>query len=470
MAFLLPFSLSRSAISMLRPTSLVGSAQPCITARGFTVASTRLAPLPRQGPPNGPPKKATRKEGTEKSRLIRRAPAASGSPASWKKTPSFSKQADGRPGSATPSGTLGAKLPSAPDKLKSNQLESKKPIGLPTDGLSQAERFRQRQRRREASRDMAGEESGDADPIEKIRQSAKDGAAELMLNAKEAEKLEPVLEKRKRILVPALFAFSLIAWTYLLFGLAAWVVSKIPTSISTPDPTLQDDGIPAPETTTFIGRLRSFRNEESLTMELIAIYLVIHIVKRTRFPWQLFPHIPGDRQTTLWTYSFAHASWAHLMANCLGVALFLPPVNRYFDRDTSHTAAFFTCVPVIAGFMMHFRYRLATSAVGISVEMGASGAIHGLVGVLLAKNWTESTFGDWKITEGRWICGGLTLVELFLLVRGAAQVSHLGHLTGLLVGVGYVYFDGKNRIWVPLCRNLGRKETSPPAPASPLPS
>jgi hypothetical protein len=42
-------------------------------------------------------------------------------------------------------------------------------------------------------------------------------------------------------------------------------------------------------------------------------------------------------------------------------------------------------------------------------------------------------------------------------------------LTGLLVGTAYVYFDAKNKIWVPLCRKLGKKEKTPPEPDLQLP-
>jgi membrane associated rhomboid family serine protease len=276
--------------------------------------------------------------------------------------------------------------------------------------------MRERRRERKLAQEKSEQDPGFSGPDQ----------GEIVLSKEETELMQIVLERRKRILVPALWTLAFVSLIYTGCALAADRSSRKAASESTSDSGSSDSGIFAGANKGFLGTFQWAKDRFGPEIFFPCMYVLVHLSRRS-FPrlWESLAFIPGERYRTLFTYAFAHSSGAALFLNGLFVIGFMPPVIRYFDGDRFHTVAFFLSVPIIAGFVLHFPYRIGAQAMGISMELGASGAVYGLLGVLCAAHWNESTYRDWSISQGRCMFVYLALVELFAWRNGSVLVSHL---------------------------------------------
>ncbi|KAM0179079.1 hypothetical protein ACHAPC_008139 [Botrytis cinerea] len=90
--------------------------------------------------------------------------------------------------------------------------------------------------------------------------------------------------------------------------------------------------------------------------------------------------------------------------------------------------------------------------------LGASGAIFALIGAF-AMQHPEAQFQIMFIPypfAAQELLGAAMLFDL-LGVCGAyktLRLGHAAHLSGALMGLGYVYFDCEKNVWQPLCRGV----------------
>jgi membrane associated rhomboid family serine protease len=138
---------------------------------------------------------------------------------------------------------------------------------------------------------------------------------------------------------------------------------------------------------------------------------------------------------TLVTSTYAHGGPGHLLGNLLGLVLFGALVERVSSRLRFH--AFFVVTGALAGLAeitLGSLFSLQFRAV-----LGASGAVFGLLGYLLAGNeLSDRLLGAVGRASGsRWarvavLVGVAAVLALALSAPGTALV---GHAAGLLVGL-----------------------------------
>ena len=129
---------------------------------------------------------------------------------------------------------------------------------------------------------------------------------------------------------------------------------------------------------------------------------------------------------------YAHANLGHLLSNSLALLLLGLAVERGTTRLRFHL--FFVTTGVLAGLVQVTVGNLFVA--GSAGVLGASGAIFGLLGYLLAGNSVSGSL------LSRFDLGRRAQVALFVVVAGvvtvataAPGVALLAHFTGLFVGL-----------------------------------
>lgn len=140
---------------------------------------------------------------------------------------------------------------------------------------------------------------------------------------------------------------------------------------------------------------------------------------------------PLARPWTVATNVYAHAGIQHLLTNLVAVALFGLVVERVTTRARFH--AFFLGVGALAGLSQVFVQSLLRDAGGV---VGASGAVLGLLGYLVAGNAFTAATVDWIGWTPRQqsLVFGAVAVVVTLSTRGP-NVAVAGHFTGLALGL-----------------------------------
>ncbi|KAF2748187.1 hypothetical protein M011DRAFT_33985 [Sporormia fimetaria CBS 119925] len=227
---------------------------------------------------------------------------------------------------------------------------------------------------------------------------------------------------------------------------------------------------------------------DPLTISLISAIMLVHASRRRLFKfWGSLPHIAGGNKYTMFTYTFAHAQWAHVLTSALWLSWFMPTLVRDFDGGYLHTIAFYLSAGALMAFMTHIPLRFAKAGYGIPIELGASSAIMAVVG---AWSWFHHkevssvpfTVVPVRLTGDTWLVlamlinvsgfmgvkrPGITRMGRMVAAYGVCRSSLFGsyltlfqaHIAGLILGRLYAQLDGKGRIWEPLKRHLAEEET-----------
>ncbi|KAF7555889.1 hypothetical protein G7Z17_g1826 [Cylindrodendrum hubeiense] len=196
----------------------------------------------------------------------------------------------------------------------------------------------------------------------------------------------------------------------------------------------------------------------------IGLNTVIFAISRVlpSLQWQ-FSHIPArPLNYTLLTSMFGHAGFFHLGANMYGLYRFGPQVCRSnaFERSGAHLTAFYLSAGVFASLAQHltskWRGPRALQSGFFVPALGASGAIFGMLGawaMLFPDAQVGLLFLPGSIPADQALAG-IALFETYGLAVGFKRLNfgHAAHLAGLAIGSGYVYFDGKRRVWQPARR------------------
>jgi membrane associated rhomboid family serine protease len=95
-----------------------------------------------------------------------------------------------------------------------------------------------------------------------------------------------------------------------------------------------------------------------------------------RFAGGPYPMITGAQYWSLLTHAFLHASWLHLMFNCLWLLVFGTPVARFMGNTRFlGVAAIAALAGGLASLALHWGERV--------MLVGASGAVSGLLGAAI---------------------------------------------------------------------------------------
>lgn len=175
----------------------------------------------------------------------------------------------------------------------------------------------------------------------------------------------------------------------------------------------------------------------SPTLTLVAVIVVVFVLQRLlgllAVPVGFFALAPpvGHRPWTLVTSVYAHGSLPHLLAN----AVLLLLVGLSLERQTSRLRfhAFFLVTGVLAGLSQVWVSGLVGRPVAV---LGASGAIFGLVGYVLAGNRvTDTVLGAVPLSaRGQLVAFALVAAAVTLATAGRG-VALVAHFTGLLLGL-----------------------------------
>jgi membrane associated rhomboid family serine protease len=180
----------------------------------------------------------------------------------------------------------------------------------------------------------------------------------------------------------------------------------------------------------------------SPTVQTLAVFLVVFAVQQAvgfvsqRLAFGLFVLAPpiSVRPWTLLASVYAHASVPHLVSNAVVLLLVGFAVERVTTTWRYHV--FFATVGVAAGVAQVVVSGLVGGATAV---LGASGAVFGLVGYLLAGNPVTDTVLRWLPLSGRARIALLLVlaagVTMLTAAPGVALVAHFaGFALGLLAG------------------------------------
>ena len=146
-------------------------------------------------------------------------------------------------------------------------------------------------------------------------------------------------------------------------------------------------------------------------------------------------HIAAGDYWRLFTATFLHAGWMHLALNCLALLIFGHQIEQIYGRGR------FLALYFIAGLAGSVTsYALSISAAPNTLGVGASGAIFGLLGGLVAFYVVHrNRFG----VIGRQSLTGLLVIVAInvvfgFIVPGVDNFAHIGgFVAGLLTGLAY---------------------------------
>ncbi|KAI0838695.1 rhomboid family-domain-containing protein [Hypoxylon sp. FL0890] len=179
---------------------------------------------------------------------------------------------------------------------------------------------------------------------------------------------------------------------------------------------------------------------------------------------QYFGHTPAlSPNYTLLTSAFGHSGLLHAGINSFVLLQFGPQLSRshIFEGNGSHFAAFYLSAGILSSLGDHLATILPTRKYKFNrfiPALGASGVINALFGAwgTLDPDARVGMFpfpGSFAIRD---MMAFLIVLEMYGLIVGFPLLSaaHAAHLSGLGIGVSYVYFDGANRIWRPTRRSV----------------
>lgn len=180
---------------------------------------------------------------------------------------------------------------------------------------------------------------------------------------------------------------------------------------------------------------------KSPTVQTLAVFLVVFAAQSLLslvVPWfasQLFIlRAPiGNNPLSLVLSVYAHGSVGHLFSNALVLVLVGIPVERTTSNLRYH--GFFASVGIAAGVAQVVFMSLVTFGTTTPGVLGASGAVFGLLGYLLASNVVADTLLERLPLGAR---GQLVVVLVLALavtmLTASPGVALVAHFTGFVLG------------------------------------
>lgn len=195
------------------------------------------------------------------------------------------------------------------------------------------------------------------------------------------------------------------------------------------------------------------------TFETLAIILVVFVVQSLLalvLPaalvvglFALDSPLPVLEPWTLITSVYAHGGPGHLLGNAVMLVLFGLAVERVTTRWRFH--AFFVTVGALAGVSQVLFGALVPG--GPSGVVGASGAILGLLGYLVAGNvLADKVVRGFELDAKAQLAAVVAVGAAITLAMAGPGIANVGHFSGLLLGL----LAGRLRL-LHVDRNAGRE-------------
>lgn len=157
-------------------------------------------------------------------------------------------------------------------------------------------------------------------------------------------------------------------------------------------------------------------------------------------------HIGFIQEFKLWqiaTYMFLHGGWFHIIFNLLGLWMFAGELEQ--NWGSALFLRYYMITGIGAGFFIALMNYIVYVQSGINpVTIGASGAIYGIL-LAYGVTWPNRKVLLYFIVpiKIKYLVILFGLIEFFGMLSAAAgaggNVSHIGHLGGLITGLGYFF-------------------------------
>ncbi|MBX3727762.1 MAG: rhomboid family intramembrane serine protease [Candidatus Sumerlaeia bacterium] len=183
-----------------------------------------------------------------------------------------------------------------------------------------------------------------------------------------------------------------------------------------------------------------------VTRRLLLLLVGVHVVLLVLEPFRVAESVrdflvlspkhifPGIRLWELITYGFLHASFGHLFMNGLGLFFFGGPVE---DRLGPRRYLTMLLLAIAAAGLMHTFIHFGRGYPRLVGFSAANFAI--LMGCLIYVPNAIVHFNFLIPIRMKWLVIGYLVLEVFgLFGRGTMGISHLGHVTGALVGLAFI--------------------------------
>lgn len=202
----------------------------------------------------------------------------------------------------------------------------------------------------------------------------------------------------------------------------------------------------------------NFNSAEKMLTTAAALNIGVFGIQRLSYSTLLlFAHIPASpRNFTLFSSMFGHAGLLHLSFNMYALSNFGPSLaaTPTFESSGSHLTAFYLSSGLMASLAHHLSAIWPNKMARLSPGLGASGAIMAMLGAW-AMNYPHAGIGiiflpgSLPAEQALLALMAFETWGTFIGFGGFLRLAHAAHLGGLIAGVGYVYYDGKNRLWQP---------------------
>jgi membrane associated rhomboid family serine protease len=158
-------------------------------------------------------------------------------------------------------------------------------------------------------------------------------------------------------------------------------------------------------------------------------------------------HVGFVQEFKLWqivTYMFLHGGWFHIIFNLLGLWMFAGELEQ--NWGSSLFLRYYLISGIGAGFFIAFMNYVMYTRSGINpVTIGASGAIYGIL-LAYGVTWPNRKVLLYFVIpiKIKYLVLIFGLIEFLGMLSSAAgtggNVSHIGHLGGLITGLVYFFF------------------------------
>ncbi len=162
-------------------------------------------------------------------------------------------------------------------------------------------------------------------------------------------------------------------------------------------------------------------------------------------------HIGFFDQFKIWqvfTYMFLHGGWMHILFNLLGLWMFAGELEQHWG--TRSFIKYYLYCGTGAGFFIMLMNFFVFSKYNVSpVTLGASGAIYAVL-FAYGITWPNREVLLYFIIpiKIKYLVLGFGLIEFFGTLSSAtgtgSNISHIGHLGGIISGLIYIFYTRKS--------------------------